>query len=145
MNAIDLQIIRALEGDSRTSLRKLAQRIGLSQIVVRNHVKNLERERIILGYAPVIDATKMGYSLTAIIMIQIEGDNMAEVENEIAKEDNVLSVYEITGEFDVIAFAKFRDNAGLNFFLKKLLTNRFIKRASTLVVFNSVKESSKLI
>jgi len=78
-------------------------------------------------------------------MIQIEGDNMAEVENEIAKEDNVLSVYEITGEFDVIAFAKFRDSAGLNFFLKKLLTNRFIKRASTLVAFNSVKESSKLI
>ena len=31
-------------------------------------------------------------------MIQIEGDNMAEVEHEIAKEGNVFSVYEITGE-----------------------------------------------
>jgi len=61
MNAIDLQIIQALEEDSRTSLRRRAQRIGLSQIVVRNRLKNLERERIILGYTPVIDATKMGY------------------------------------------------------------------------------------
>lgn len=145
INVIDLQIIRALEEDSRTSLRKLAHRIGLSQIVVRNHVKNLEHERIILGYAPVIDATKMGYFFTAIIMIQLEGGNMAEVENEIAKEDNVLSVYEITGEFDAIIFAKFRDNAELNYFLKRMLTNRFIKRAFTLIALNSVKEFGKLI
>ena len=44
-------------------------------------------------------------------MIQVEGDHMIEVENEIAKESNVLSVYDITGEYDAIVFAKFRDNA----------------------------------
>ena len=88
---------------------------------------------------------KMGYMLTAIIMIQVEGDHMVEVENEIAKESNVLSVYDITGEYDAIVFAKFRDNAALNGFLKKLLTERYIKRTTTLVALNAVKEFSKII
>ena len=145
LDAVDLQIIRALEEDSRMSLRKLSHKTGLTSNIIHNRIESLEREGIILGYTPVIDSAKMGYSLTAIIMIQAEGGHLAEVENEIAKENSVLSVYDITGEFDAIVFAKFRDNASLNGFLKKLLTDRFIKRTSTLIALNSVKEYSKII
>ncbi len=145
LDAVDLQIIRALEEDSRVSLRKLAHRIGLTPNIVHNRLDSLEHEGIILGYAPVIDSAKMGYALTAIIMIQIEGEHIVEVENEIAKESNVLSVYDITGEYDAVVFAKFRDNASLNGFLKKLLTERFIKRTTTLIALNAVKEYSKII
>jgi len=141
----DLQIIRALEEDSRVSLRKLAPRVGLTPNILHNRVDNLEKEGIILGYIPIIDSAKMGYALTAIIMIQVDGDHVVEVENEIAKENNVLSVYDITGEYDAVVFAKFRDNASLNGFLKKLLTERYIKRTTTLVAFNAVKEYSKII
>ena len=113
LDAIDLQIIRALEEDSRVSLRKLAQRVGLSPSILHNRLEGLENDGIILGYVPVVDSAKMGYALTAIIMIQVEGGHILEVENEIAKESNVLSVYDITGEYDAIVFAKFRDNASL--------------------------------
>ncbi len=145
IDAIDLQIIRALEEDSRVSVRKLAQRVGLTPNILNNKIKNLENEGVIKGYVPLVDAAKMGYLLTAIIMIQVEGDHMVEVENEIAKENNVLSVYDITGDYDAIVFAKFRDNASLNAFLKKLLTERYIKRTTTLVALNAVKEFSKIV
>jgi Lrp/AsnC family transcriptional regulator for asnA, asnC and gidA len=145
LDIVDLQIIRALEEDSRVSLRKLAHRVGLTPNIVHNRLDSLEHEGVILGYAPVIDAAKMGYALTAIIMIQVEGGHIVEVENEIAKESNVLSVYDITGEYDAVVFAKFRDNASLNGFLKKLLTERFIKRTTTLIALNAVKEYSKII
>ena len=145
LDAIDLQIIRALEEDSRVSLRQLAQRVGLTPTILHNRIDSLETEGVILGYVPIVDAAKMGYALTAIIMIQVEGGHIVEVENEIAKESNVLSVYDITGEYDAIVFAKFRDNASLNGYLKKLLTERFIKRTTTQVAFNAVKEYSKVI
>ena len=127
MDPVDLQIIRALEEDSRVSLRKLAHRIGLTPNILHNRLNNLEQEGVILGYTPIIDSTKMGYAITAIIMIQVEGGHIIETENEIAKETNVLSVYDITGEYDAVVFAKFRDNAALNSFLKKLLTERLHK------------------
>lgn len=145
LDAVDLQIIRALEEDSRVSSRKLAQKLGVTPNILRNHLRNLERGGVILGYVPIIDSVKMGYNLTAIIMIQVEGGHIIDVENDIAKESNVLSVYDITGEFDAIIFAKFRDNASLNGFLKKLLAERFIKRTATLVALNAVKEYSKII
>ena len=145
LDPIDMKIIRALEEDSRVSLRKLAQKVGVTTNILRNHIENLEHERIILGYVPVVDSAKMGYALTAIIMVQIEGGHIVEVENQIAKESNVLSVYDITGEYDAIIFAKFQDNSSLNAFLKRLLTERFIKRTTTLVAFNVVKEYSKVV
>ena len=145
LDSIDVQIIRALEEDSRVSLRKLAQRVGVTPNILHHHVEALEKEGVILGYVPVIDTAKMGYALTAIIMIQIEGGHILEVENQIAKENNVLSVYDITGEYDAVVFAKFRDNNSLNAFLKNLLTERFIKRTTTLLAFNSVKEYSQII
>ena len=145
IDAIDLQIIRALEEDSRISIRKLAQKIGLTSNILNNRIKSLEREGIITGYIPIIDAAKIGFDVTAIIFIQIVGEHVLETENEIAKETNVLSVYDITGEYDAAVFAKFRDNASLNSFLKKLLTNRFIKRTTTLVAINAVKVYSKII
>lgn len=126
-------------------MRKLAQKVGVTTNILRNHIENLEHERIILGYVPVVDSAKMGYALTAIIMVQIEGGHIVEVENQIAKESNVLSVYDITGEYDAIIFAKFQDNSSLNAFLKRLLTERFIKRTTTLVAFNVVKEYSKVV
>ena len=145
LDSVDLKIIRALEEDSRVSLRKLANRVGLTPNTLHNRLTSLEREGVILGYAPIIDSTKMGYTITAIIMIQVEGGHIIEVENEIAKETNVLSVYDITGEYDAVVFAKFRDNASLNGFLKKLLTDRFIKRTTTLIAMNAVKEHSKIV
>jgi Lrp/AsnC family transcriptional regulator for asnA, asnC and gidA len=145
LDCIDLQIIRALEENSRVSLRKLARRVGLTPNILHNRINSLEHEGVILGYTVIVDATKMGYDLTAIIMIQVEGDHMVEVGNEIAKESNVLSVYEITGEYDAVVFAKFRDKSSLNGILKKLLTERFIKRTTTLIALEAAKECSKII
>ncbi len=145
LDAVDLQIIRALEEDSRLSLRKLAHKLALTPNILHNRIKNLEKEGIIKGYVPIVDATKMGYAITAIIMIQVEGEHMLEIENEIAKESNVLSVYDITGEYDAVIFAKFRDNTSLNGFLKRLLSERFIKRTTTLVALEAIKEYSKIL
>ena len=128
LDSVDLQIIRALEEDSRVSLRKLAQRVGLTPNILHNRINSLEQDGVILGYTPIVDSAKMGYALTAIIMIQVEGGHIVEVENEIAKETNVLSVYDITGDYDAVVFAKFRDNAALNSFLKNLLAAALHKK-----------------
>jgi DNA-binding Lrp family transcriptional regulator len=145
LDPIDMQIIHELTENSRVSLRKLSSIIGITPNLLHERLTKLEHEGIILGYSAVVDQAKMGYTLTAIIMIQVECGHIMEVENEISKENNVLSAYAVTGEFDLIVFAKFRDNVSLNCYLKKLLTERFIKRTTTLVSFNAVKECIKVV
>jgi DNA-binding Lrp family transcriptional regulator len=73
-------------------------------------------------------------------MIQAEGTYLTEVENEIAKTSNVVALYDITGDYDAIAIAKFKDRAGLNTFIKNLLSLPHLKRTLTNVALNVVKE-----
>jgi DNA-binding Lrp family transcriptional regulator len=91
-----------------------------------------------------VDPDKVGYGLTALILVQAEGKHLTEVESEIAKIDNVTSVYDITGEFDIAVIARFKDRDGLNKFIKSLVSLPYVKRTVTNVVLNVVKEDSRI-
>ena len=137
---IDLQILSLLQEDCRLSFNKIASKLGISVGTAFNHVKNLEKKGLIKGYTVILDSGKLGYSLTVIIMIQAEGSYLADVENEIAKSANAISVYDITGDYDAVAIAKFKDRASLNAFIKNLLAMPHIKRTVTHIALNVIKE-----
>jgi Lrp/AsnC family transcriptional regulator for asnA, asnC and gidA len=105
-----------------------------------NHVRNLEKKGILKGYTAILDTTKLGYSLTAFIIIQAEGEHLADVEREIAKTANVVAVYDITGDYDDAVITKFRDRTDLNAFVKNLLAAPYIRRTATSVALNVIKE-----
>jgi len=137
---IDLKIIRLLQGDSRLSFNKIASKLGISVGTAYNHIKNLEDRGILKGYTVLIDPIKLGYTMTALILIQAEGAHIVPVENKIAKIDDVISVYDITGDYDIAVIARFKDRTRLNAFVKKLLAVPYVKRTVTNVALNVVKE-----
>ena len=137
---IDLRILSLLQEDSRLSFNKIASKLGISVGTAFNHVKNLEKKGIIKGYTAVLDSSKLAYSLTAIIMIQAEGSYLTDVETEIATSSNAIAVYDITGDYDAVTIAKFKDRDSLNIFIKKLLALPHIKRTVTHVTLNIIKE-----
>jgi DNA-binding Lrp family transcriptional regulator len=100
----------------------------------------MEKKGIICGYTLILDSAELGYSLTVIVMIQAEGSFLADVENEISKSANIIAVYDITGDYDAVAIAKFKDRASLNAFIKNLLSLPHIKRTVTHIVLNIIKE-----
>jgi len=144
IDEVDLQIINLLQEDSRLSFNKIASKLGISVGTAYNRVKSLEGRGVLKGYTVIMDPVKVGYSLTAIILIQAEGQHLLDVENEIAKMSNVISVYDITGDFDVAVIARFKDRTGLNVFIKDLLAMAYVKRTVTNVVLNVVKEDFRI-
>jgi DNA-binding Lrp family transcriptional regulator len=89
----------------------------------------------------VINHSKLGFDLTAIIGITAEGKHLVELEEIIAKEPNVTAVYDVTGEFDVITVAKFKTREDLSEFVKKIAGMKHVKRTYTMLVLNVVKET----
>ena len=140
IEGIDLQILSLLQEDCRLSFNKIASKLGVSVGTAFNHVKSLEKKGVINGYTIMLDAGKLGYSLTVIIMIQTEGSYLADVENEISKSANIIAVYDITGDYDAVAIAKFKDRSSLNAFIKNLLALPQIKRTVTHIAPNVIKE-----
>src|SRR3990170_5562311 len=144
MDDIDLRIIALLQEDSRLSFNKIANRLEVSVGTAYNRVKNLEAIGIVKGYTVTLDPSKLGYGLTALIMIQAEGGHLTEVEQEIAKNVNVIAIYDITGDYDAAVVAKFKDRSGLNDFVKSLLATPYIKRTVTSVALDVIKEEYRI-
>jgi len=144
LDEIDIKIIRLLQENSRISFNEIAKKIGISVGTAYNRVKTLEEKGVLKGYTALIDPIKMGYGITAIILIQAEGAHLVEVEKEVAKLNNVVSVYDITGEFDIAVIARFKDSRRLNAFVKKVLSMPYVKRTVTNVVLNVVKEDFRV-
>jgi len=101
-----------------TSFNKMAKELGISVRTVCNRIKSLEEKGIIKGYTAIVNPIKIGYGLTAIILIQAEGKHLIEV----AKIKHTVSVYDITGDFDIAVIARFKDIFGLNTFFTTLRT-----------------------
>jgi Lrp/AsnC family transcriptional regulator for asnA, asnC and gidA len=52
----------------------------------------------------------------------------------------VNAVYDVTGEYDAIIVAQFRNREELNEFVKGLLAVPGVKRTNTMLVLNTMKE-----
>jgi DNA-binding Lrp family transcriptional regulator len=144
MGDIDLQILNLLQQDSRISFNKIASQLGISVGTAFNHVKNLEKKGVLKGYTTVLDPAKLGYGLTALILIQAEGGHLGEVESEISKAANVIAVYDITGDYDAAVITKFKDRAELNVFIKGLMATPYVKRTVTSVALDVIKEELRM-
>ncbi|QSW99902.1 HTH-type transcriptional regulator Lrp [Haloterrigena alkaliphila] len=140
---LDAKLVNALLGDGRASLRSLAEELDVSVTTVSNHLSDLEEQGVIDGYTPRVDYDAVGYDVTAVIQLQVEGNALPEVTDTLRDHRQMISVYEVTGDYDVIAIGKFEDTDGMNEQIKQLLTDPDIKASNTSVVLNAVCENEQ--
>jgi len=91
-----------------------------------------------------LDPIKLGYDLTAVIFFQAEGGYIKNLTNELSQMSNVLAVYEVTGDFDIVAIVKLKDRDNLNALIKDLFVTPRIKKTITNIALNVVKEDFRL-
>lgn len=144
IDEIDVAIMKEVQEDSKTSYRDIAKKLGLSVGTVHNRVKKMSDMGVIKSFAAVLDPEKLGFDLTAVILMQVDGGYIVDVEKAIAKSKSVMAVYDTTGDYDIITIAKFRSREELNGFIKETLKMPNVKRSVTSIVLNVVKEEIRL-
>jgi len=140
---LDAELINALLGDGRASLRSLADDLDVSVTTVSNHLSALEEQGAITGYSPIVDYEALGYDVTAILQLKVEGNALADVTEKLSGHSQMVSVYEVTGDHDVIAVGKFEDTDGMNTLIKELLSDADIRESNTSVVLNAAVENDQ--
>jgi len=144
MDDTDREILRCLYEDARMPLRQIAERLGISVSTVSVRIRDLENEKVITGYIPILDPTKLGYDLLTIIGVRISEGKLIDVEEKLARDARVLQVFDVTGEWDSLLIARFKSREELNSFVKDLLSQPNIDRTNTLLVLNVVKDEKRL-
>ncbi len=141
IDKLDIKILIELQKDGRRSLREIAEKLDVAEGTVYNRINKLKKMGVVENFIPIINHSKLGFDLTAIIGISAEGRHLIELEEILAKEPNVTAVYDVTGEFDAIVVAKFKTREDLNAFVKRIIGMKHVKKTYTMLVLNVVKET----
>ncbi len=145
LDQLDLKILGILQDNCQISCRKLGSILGISGTIISNHIRKMEQNGIIEGYSVILDPVRLGYELTAIIYIQTECEFVGAVESKISRVADITIVYEVTGDFDLIAVVKLKNRDRLNELIKDLLVTPHVKRTLTNITLNVIKEDFKLL
>ena len=145
MDKIDNDIIKSLNQNGRKSLRTISKELKISLSTVSNRLRRLEQEGIILGFIPIISLEKTGLDLTAVINLKITHGKLIETQKKISKDSHISAIYDITGEWDSVIIAHFKDRTDLNRFIKKILAMEHIERTNTQVALNIVKDEKRIL
>jgi DNA-binding Lrp family transcriptional regulator len=140
LDELDVLILERLLKDSRKSLRSIAKEIGTPTSTVHERVRRLVKMGVIKRFTAELDTKVLGMDVTALILVSVEGAYITEVEKALSAFEQVIAIYDITGEFDVAVIAKFRSIDELNNFIKAVLKMPHVKRTVTSIAFNVVKE-----
>jgi Lrp/AsnC family leucine-responsive transcriptional regulator len=69
MEDLDRRLVELLLADGRTSYTDLGRATGLSTSAAHQRVRRLEERGVIIGYGAVIEPTRMGLPLTALVSV----------------------------------------------------------------------------
>ncbi|MDG2176490.1 MAG: Lrp/AsnC family transcriptional regulator [Gammaproteobacteria bacterium] len=72
LDRTDKRILSELQANGRISNQELADRVGLSPSPCLRRVKQLEEEGVIEGYVGLVNASKLGLKMMALIQIRMD-------------------------------------------------------------------------
>lgn len=134
------KILNSLIKDSRKSYRELAKEAHVSVATVSNKLKEMSKEGIIRKYTTSIDYDKLGYDTHVFIKIRVSQGKEFIVEKKLLNDFHVSAIYDITGDFDVLVIARFKNRNDLDKYLKKIQTFEFVNRVQTNLILSTIAE-----
>ena len=142
LDDIDARIVRILQNDARTSYREIQDKLGISIGTIHNRINKLKDRNIIEGYTLKLSNVKLGYKLTFLIRVQIDGKHTEEILNEISEKPEVCSVFHTTGEQSAALICRFKESEDVHKFIRELNEKQYVLRTVSSMVLKEYKNSS---
>jgi len=120
MDGLDNRLIAELANDARQSNIHLSRKMGVSEKTVRRRITRLVEQGII-NWSVIPDPAKLGYSVRAFILLEVEAPHVDDITQALASCSNVDFVALCTGPFDILFGAWFASSASMAKFLKDYL------------------------
>lgn len=140
---LDKRIIEMMCSSSQGSYRQLAKQLGVHPTTLIQRVKNLEKLGVIKGYRAKIDYVAMGYDYTGLV--HIYSDNIVDVEEQLVSIPEVVAVYDVTGEADIVVLVTCLNRDEFSAVVKRINGIEGVNKTNTSVVLNIVKSENEFV
>ncbi len=143
LDALDESLLSLLSHDCRQSFLELSRKLSVSPETVANHVKQLEKSGVLMGYRLLFNLPKIGY-LNNIIILKLHYLNQKRVQeffNFCSQHKNVIFIMYTLGDHDVDLEVEVANQSELDGFITELRQkfSDIIRDLETLMIFDEPK------
>ena len=145
LDEIDVEIIKILQENAKTSYRVIQDKLNISIGTIHNRISKLEENEIIEGYTLKLNNEKLGYKLTFLIRINIDGKHTPDILEEISLRPEVCSVFHTTGEQSAALICRFKEAQHVHNFIRELNEKENITKTNSNMILKEYKNSAIII
>ncbi|MCW3983395.1 MAG: Lrp/AsnC family transcriptional regulator [Candidatus Bathyarchaeota archaeon] len=135
MDEKDKQIIKTLKDDARAGYADIGSKIGLSEGAVRKRIKTLTDEGVIRKFTVKVNVAEGAQAIT--LLATNPAYPTLEVSKKIQTLPNVETIYEVTGEYDIVAVITGMNVTEVNECIEKIRRVEGIMKTNTMIVLRS--------
>lgn len=143
LDRLDRDIIRKVSESSQGSYRQLAQRVDAHPSTFMQRIKSLESRGIIRGYRAKLDYFAMGFSYMGLV--QIYSEDIVRAEKDLSDIEEVMAVYDVTGEADAVAMVVCEDRDAFNQVIKRIGQLPSVRKSNTSIILDVVKSPDDFV
>jgi DNA-binding Lrp family transcriptional regulator len=136
VDAIDEKILKALMENSRKTYVEIGKIVGLSEGAVRNRVQALVSSGTIRKFTLEVAPSIRVRSLT---MISVDPSIPTyTISKKVEGLSGIESIYEVTGEYDIVCVVSQRDIEGLNQTIEEIRKLAGVVKTNTVIVLRTL-------
>ena len=148
LDRLDRRLLRLLQQNNRRRLRALAAELGVSAPTCLRRMRRLEAAGVIRSHSALLDASRVGYGVTAFVEVTLanaSGAEMAAFERRMERCSEVAQCAELAGEVDYLLTVVAQDMATFADFTRRhLADDRRVRSYRSLLVLRQTKDAHTL-
>jgi len=148
LDAKDLEILRALQEDSRQTYTAIGKRVGMAHSTVYDRVRKMEHQKVIKNYTTLVDLEKAGLKrIMAIMTVYTDPKETERFAEKLAQSPEVLEVYtSLSDELLIMAKVVAASQEDLHTFVANSVAPLSgVLRIRTSIITRKLKETQFLI
>jgi DNA-binding Lrp family transcriptional regulator len=106
LDATDRRIVELLVADGRLSVNELATRAHVSRATAYARLERLRADGVITGFTATVDPAKLGYSVAALVLVNVEQSQWREVRDAVLRLPGLEYLAYTSGGFDLVLLVR---------------------------------------
>ena len=127
LDRIDTGITLALQNNARLSNKELAAKVGLSPSACLERVRRLRESGVLRGFVATVNPKALGIGLQAMVAFKLRNHDreaFSSLMDHLMAQPEVIAVYELAGDDDLLVHLVCRDAAHLRDFIADSVGSR---------------------
>jgi Lrp/AsnC family transcriptional regulator for asnA, asnC and gidA len=145
IDELDLKIISHLQENGRIPVAELAKKLNQPENTVRYRIERLLKNGVIRRFTALVDPRALGLNVSAAVMFKVDPKKLDQLLEKLTSMKDVTNVYQLSGEWDLIAVVFAKDIQDLHERIEELRRMEGVKEMNVMITTRVIKSEYRFV